>query len=112
MPEYNFLMAVNVKAIGLKKAKKRKHVRFPSDVGAQAYILTDNDNKKLKIPLPALVVEESFKGCSLVALKNSIFYEGAQFKVKVGRLDVMSAEVRWVKSFDGKICFMGLVYFD
>lgn len=105
-------MTPALKKSPLNKTKKRQSTRFASDVGAQAFILTDDQGQKLKIPLPALIVDESFKGCSLVALKNSFLHEGAHFKVKVGQLDPMKAEVRWIKTFDGKICFMGLVYLD
>ena len=105
-------MAPTTKKAVLKKIKKRKHIRFASDIGAQAFILNNDEGLKLKTPLPALVVEESFKGCSLVVLKDPMFHEGAQLKVKVGRLDPMQSEIRWVKSFDGKICYIGLVYLD
>ena len=95
-----------------KTVKKRNFIRFPSDVGAQAFILTDSNGVTLKTPLPALVVEESFKGCSIVALKSADFHEGAQFKVKVGRLDPLLAEIRWIKTYDLKISYIGLVYLD
>lgn len=105
-------MATTPKSATTKKIKKRKHIRFASDVGTQAFVLANEEGVKLKIPLPALVVEESFKGCSLVVLKDSIFHEGSLLTVKVGRLDPMKSEVRWVKTFDGKICYIGLVYLD
>lgn len=95
-----------------KRAKKRKYVRFAAEVGMQAFVLSDDEGKKLKTPLPALVVEESYKGCSLVVLKSSLYHEGAQLKIKVGELDPMMAEIRWIKTFDGKVCSLGLVYVE
>jgi hypothetical protein len=103
-------MANTTKRAPAKRLKKRKHIRFASDTGTQAFILSNDDGEKLKTPLPALVVEESFKGCSLVVLKDAIFHEGAILNVKVGKLDPMLSEIRWVKTYDGKISYIGLVY--
>jgi hypothetical protein len=93
-------------------ANKRKFIRFTADEGAQAFILGDESGKKFKIPLPALIIEESFKGCSLVVLQNSLFKEKARFHVKVGKLDVMLAEIRWTKVLAKKVQLLGLVFLE
>ena len=54
------------------KSKKRQSTRFPSDAGTLAFMTGDSQGKKLPMALPALVVEESFKGCSLLALSTEI----------------------------------------
>lgn len=98
------------KAVPTKKKAKRKHIRFAPDSGTLAYILTDGDGQKLKPPLPALVIEESFAGCSFVVIKNSQFHEDAEFQVQVGKLSPMKATIRWMKSFDEKVSIIGLSY--
>lgn len=91
---------------------KRKHIRFAADVGTLAYILTDTSGKKLSKPIPALVVDEAYGGCSLIIVKNPQFHEDAQFKVKVGNLNTMSAVIRWMKNFENKVMMIGVAYLD
>lgn len=95
-----------------KKTEKRNSVRFSADLGALALILTDDEGHKLNISLPALVVDESFKGCSLIAVKNPLIKRGHILQVKVGHLAPMYAEIRWIKVFDAKICYFGLSYIE
>lgn len=98
------------KSQAVKKKVKRKYIRFVPDEGTLAYILTGADGEKLKVPTPCLVIEESYAGCSFVALKNSQFREGAELTVKVGKLNPMRAQIRWVKTYGGKVSHAGLVY--
>ncbi len=96
----------------VKKQRKRQSIRFSSDPGTIAYVLTDADGLKRKKAASALVVEESFKGCSLVALKDEAWKTGQRLLVKVGSLSPMMAEVRWVKKYAGKFFHLGLLFLE
>ena len=90
--------------------QKRKSIRFKPDAGTLASLLTDSKGKKLSEPQVALVVEESYRGCSLITLKGASLVEGAVILVKVGKLSPLPAEIRWIKTYEGKFQFLGLAY--
>lgn len=91
---------------------KRRHVRFSPDQGDLAWILTDHKGKFHEVPLPGLLLDESYGGCSLVVAKNSQFSEDAEIHVTVGKLDPMKAKIRWIKTFDNRVSILGLSYIE
>ncbi|MFN8792450.1 MAG: hypothetical protein ACK5Y2_13430 [Bdellovibrionales bacterium] len=95
-----------------KKKVKRRNIRFSPDQGDLAWILTDHKGKFRDVPLPALLLDESYSGCSIVIAKNSQFSENSEIHVKVGSLDPLKASIRWIKEFEGRVLILGLSYID
>jgi len=89
---------------------KRKSTRYAPDPGAIALILTDAKGQKLEVPIPCLIVEESYTGCGLMALKDSFIKKNAIIEVQIGRLPKMKGEIRWFKSLEDKFVYFGLAY--
>ena len=92
-----------------KIPNKRKHIRFAPGPMV-AYLMTDADGKYLKVPVPCLVIEESYGGCGLIAPLNSSIEKDAVLVFRVGQLADMPAQIRWVKTYDKKICYFGIEY--
>lgn len=60
----------------------------------------------------ALILDESSRGCSLLAVPSEDFQVGAVVRVKVGKLKMMLAEVRWLKPLDAQAVKVGLQYLE
>lgn len=88
---------------------KRKHMRY-SPAPTVALLMTDAHGKYLKVPVPCLVIEESYGGCGLVAPLNPLIEKDSVLIVRVGNLPDMPAQIRWVKIFDKRICYFGIEY--
>lgn len=95
-----------------KTPTKRQFTRYLPDPGSIALILTDGKGKKLEAPIPCLIVEESYGGCGLMAMKNSFVKKDMQFEVQVGRLSKMKGQVRWTKILEDKIIYFGIEYLE
>ncbi len=96
-----------------KSAKnKRKGVRFFSDPGTFALIDIRPKKKDFAPEFRALVVTESFKGCSLVIVNALLFVTGDKVKVKVGELSPLLAEIRWSVELDDGIQKLGLMFLE
>lgn len=93
-----------------KTKVRRKSIRFKPDPGTLALVLTDSQGKKLSVPQIAIVVEEAYRGCSLLIVKELDFAEGDVLTVQVGHLSPLKAEIRWKKNYEGKFEYMGLQY--
>jgi len=89
---------------------KRKSTRYAPDPGAIAFILTDANGHKLDVPIPCLIVEESYTGCGLMALKDSFIKKNAVIEVQIGRLPNMKGEIRWFKNLEDKFVYFGLAF--
>lgn len=108
---HDVFMAQN-KAKTPAQKNRRKSVRFSAEEGTLGTVLNDLDGERLKIPLPFLVVDEAYKGCSFASLVHPIWQKGNRVKLKVGRLSPLWAEVRWVRTFDKKIQYVGVEYLE
>lgn len=93
-----------------KQIIKRKHIRFTPDPPTTALIMTDEDGKFLKTPIPCIVIEESYGGCGLVAPTNPLIEKDSTLLIRVGNLPDMLSQIRWVKIFDSKVCYFGIQY--
>ncbi len=93
-----------------KPTQKRKSTRYAPDPGTFALILSDENGKKLTAGIPCLIVEESYAGCGLMAMKDGMIKKGATFEVQVGKLPKTQAQVRWTKILEDKIVYFGLIY--
>lgn len=105
-----FMLRSSPRLENMKNANRRKHIRFSPDPPCTALVLTDGKGKALKNPLPCVVVEESATGCGLVSAMNPLFVKDTILVVQVGQLSEMPSLIRWVKTFDDRICYFGLEY--
>jgi hypothetical protein len=60
----------------------------------------------------ALILDESSRGCSLLAVPSEEYQIGAIIGIKVGKLKVLLAEVRWLKPIDPQAVKIGLQYLE
>ncbi len=84
---------------------KRQHIRFEPDENTLILLKVDNDEIH-----SGLCVSESQGGCSAAFLNNSAFVAGKMVYLKVGKLDSISAEIRWVTELDEDIVKVGFKY--
>lgn len=95
-----------------KKPIKRNSVRFDPDEGTYALIDADPKERSFDPTIPALVFSEAHKGCGLVILATSKLQVGDVFKVQVGDLPVLSAEIRWREQVDQQVIKLGVMYLE
>jgi hypothetical protein len=111
------MSAAPVKKVGkIQKAKKlgtRSLLRFAPDPGTFAAIDMSLDlDVKFAPQHFALVFSESFSGCGLIVYNNRGIKEGSQFRIQVGQLTPMLAEVKWRKDLDKEVARVGCVYIE
>jgi hypothetical protein len=94
--------------------KKRKSTRFDPGPGTIAMIdLQGRESGEFRPTLLGLVFSEAFKGCGLIVLsRDGEIKVGDTWKVKVGKLSPMAAEIRWVKFLDEQVARIGLEYLE
>jgi hypothetical protein len=93
------------------KAKKpREYIRFPADPGDYALIDAKAKARKFDPHMAALIVEESYKGCSLVILKTQFLHVGEYCRISVGKVGVFVGQVKWRKELAPRVHQIGLEY--
>jgi len=101
-----------IKIIGtieVMSLQKRKNVRFNPDPGTIAKI----DSRSIDVFKPnvsALVQNESYTGCGLVALSDSDIRAGETYLVQVGELAPQPAQIIWKIDVDSEVMKLGLQY--
>lgn len=92
----------------------RKSIRFEPDEGTLAYIdTTPREHKSEFDPkIMALVIDEALDGCGLAVVNNKTLFEGDICLVKVGLLDPLIGEVRWVRELDEEVHKIGIMYLE
>lgn len=76
--------------------KERKHERFKVNPLSIAQVETVPGGAGIFEPnLSALIVNESLKGCSLVALAHQDLKAGKHIRVQVGNVGPVQAIIRW-----------------
>jgi hypothetical protein len=97
---------------------QRRYLRFPPDEWEMALIQCSDvmvSESEFDPEVAALVMEESRAGCGLVAIERQLrdrLAEGDQCLVKVARLGLVKAEIRWIKEIDEGVCRLGLHYIE
>ena len=84
---------------------KRKHIRFKPD--ERTYILINIVDDEVE---SGLCVTESQGGCSAVFLNKPCYQAGEMCYLKVGKLDPVAAEIRWVTVLDNDLVKVGFEY--
>lgn len=96
----------------------RHHLRFPPDeweIGLIQCTDATVEEADFEPEVAGLVMEESRAGCGLVVLERLIqdrLKIGDRCMVKVARLGVLPAEVRWIKQINEGVCRLGLHYIE
>lgn len=97
---------------------QRRYLRFPPEEWEIALIQCSDAKVEENDFLPeiaALVMEESRAGCGLVVLERLI--EGRlktsdRCMVKVAKLGILLAEVRWITEIDEGVCRLGIHFLE
>lgn len=88
---------------------KRK-IRFPPDPNTLAYLSEDLEDREFKKAQIGLVVNESIAGCSAVFLASVPLDEERVYRMKVGHISNLKAEIRWLKNVDNDLVRVGFQY--
>jgi len=93
---------------------ERRKVRFAPDEGAIAQIdpTIREDNADFEPKIQALVIDEARDGCGLVVVNNKVLFEGDTCLVKIGDLDPLISEIRWVQELDEDVQKIGVMYLE
>ena len=83
----------------------RRHIRFEAD--ENTFILLNIDNEVVH---SGIGVSESQSGCAGVFRTNNLFVAGKMVYVKVGKLEPVSAEIRWVSELDKDVMKVGFEF--
>ncbi len=92
----------------------RKSIRFEPDEGTIAQIdpTAHDDKSKFQPKILALVIDEALDGCGIVLVNNKTLFEGDICLIKVGQLDPLIGEVRWLKELDEEVHKIGIMYLE
>ena len=91
---------------------KRKNVRFKADPANCAQIDFNTESKTFKCDVTALIFNESYRGCCLVAMKHEKLKNGTKCRIQLGPLDAINAELKWTEEIDPEIIRMGFYFYD
>jgi hypothetical protein len=91
------------------KTNKRKHVRYRPEIDTVAFVDPSLEGEFKRGPA-ALVVEEAYGGCCLLMLDPGPLQLLGYCRLQVGKLSPMKAQVRWMKTIEGKITKVGFQY--
>ena len=91
-----------------KKPFKRP-IRFDPDPLDVAFIDLTPKGKTFEPELVALIINESYQGCSLVISgKKPLIKKDQEIKIKVGRLSPLMARVVWMKKIESDLFRVGI----
>ena len=90
-------------------AQKRKNIRFKAEPAQYAQIDIEV-GKNFKCHIAALIFNESYRGCSLIAMKNEKLKVGTKCRIKLGTLDPIEAELKWTEEIDTEVIRMGFYF--
>jgi hypothetical protein len=86
----------------------RRKVRFTADPFHHASIDFNPQPNEFNPEIVALICNESYNGCCVVALKKQQLQSGARIRIKIGGLAPMMGEVRWVLDLDVEVVKIGI----
>lgn len=86
---------------------KRKHLRFNADNNTFTAVKLDEETI-----YGGLAITESQGGCSSIFLNKPGFSEGKKCYLKVGQLNSIYAEIRWIKELDAEVIKVGFQYLE
>ena len=92
----------------MKTKIKRTSIRFKPDDNALALIDLKPSNKGFNPSIPALILNESFTGCSVLFACDEDLKKGKKIRIKIGNLHPMKASLIWIKEFEESIFKVGI----
>lgn len=95
-----------------QKRKDRRWTRYLNDHTSVVQLDIKNRSIKFTPTHNALLINEAFKGCGVVVNASDEFTVGEILKVKVGELEPLEAEIRWIEKLDNQVYKLGLFYLD
>jgi hypothetical protein len=90
---------------------KRSGTRFKPEPLDYAQIDFQSDPGAFDPSVAAVILNESPGGCSLAFASPCPIGLGGKVCIKVGNLDPVVAEVRWIKTYDDRLVALGFKYF-
>jgi hypothetical protein len=93
-----------------KYSKKRRHIRYRPDVNSISLIEFIPTQNKFKADTSALTFEESFSGCCVILFAEQAPVLEDIWRLRVGDLSPLLAEVAWIKTLDECVYKVGLKY--
>lgn len=81
---------------------QRKHIRFQPDEDTYIIIKLEDDTI-----YSGLCIDESQSGSAGVFINHYNFTPGKMCLMKVGKLDAISAEIKWVTELDNDVVKIG-----
>ncbi len=91
---------------------RRKHTRFEPIEKYGALIDFHTKAKKFIPQIVALILTESYGGCSIATYDVPMMEKGARIKIKIGPLSPLNGEVVWVEVIDQYLVKAGIQYRD
>jgi hypothetical protein len=92
----------------LKREPRRKNVRYKADPSDCAQLDFRPGPEPFEVQLVALILDHSFHGCCLVTLRDERLVVGASLKLKLGVLDPLEAQLKWVRAIGEDLLRVGL----
>lgn len=86
----------------------RRKVRFTADPFHHAAIDLNPQLDEFNPEIVALICNESYNGCCVVALRKQQLQKGARVRIKIGDLAPMMGEIKWVLDLDVEVVKMGI----
>ena len=91
---------------------KRKNVRFKTDPSQAAQIDLTLDPSNFRCDVAALIYNESYRGCCLIAIKHEKLKIGTRCRIQLGPLAPIGAELKWTEEIDPEIIRMGFYFYE
>ncbi|OAB58108.1 hypothetical protein AY599_07265 [Leptolyngbya valderiana BDU 20041] len=98
--------------------EQRQYLRFPPQEWEIALIQCSDaatDETQFQPEIAGLVKEESRGGCGLVVLDRQIENQlavGDRCQIKIGKLGIVRAELKWVHAIDEGVSRIGLEFVE
>lgn len=92
--------------------QRRRWTRFHPDVATEASLDVKFKKGKYTPTHNAIVLDEAFKGCCLVVGGPFDLTVGDTLWCKVGQLDPIEAEIRWMEKLDPRVFKLGIFFLE
>ncbi|HEX6243304.1 MAG TPA: hypothetical protein VFZ61_20460 [Polyangiales bacterium] len=92
----------------LERAQRRRNVRYKADPSEHAQLDFRLGPAAFAGQLAALILDHSFHGCCLVAVRDQRLVVGARLRLKLGVLDPLDAQLRWAREVGDELVRVGL----
>jgi hypothetical protein len=91
---------------------KRRYIRARPDPLDDAHIQFGVTAEFAPDAVGLIVDEAPMGGASIVILNTNKIHEGLECRVKIGRLQALRAQVRWIRELDKDVIRVGLRFLE